>query len=203
MSNFEFFMTFYGLLLGLAVAELLGSFANLLREPVRPKLGLLTPLTGALFLVQIMTTFFDAFSKLRDVHINFAGLALPTLIGLLFFFGAVMVVPRRAEDWPSLDDYFFRQRRLTIGVMIAALVATLGIELPQVIGFVARSDWPRLTFYLWANVLLLAVQVVQLVARRRALVAAALIFNLVFLIYLYTPLAFNPFGSSGGTSPSG
>src|SRR5688572_26793491 len=137
MSQFEFFMTFYGLLLGLAVAELLLGFANLLREPVRPKLGLLTPLMGAQFLVQIMTTFFDAFTKLQGVGIDFAGLALPTLIGLLFFFGAVIVVPRRAEDWASLDDYFFRQRRLTVTVLIGATVATMAIELPLVIGFAA------------------------------------------------------------------
>jgi len=193
MSQFEFFMTFYGLLLGLAVAELLGSFANLMREPVRPALGLLTPLIGALFLVQIMTTFFDAFSKLREVEINFGGLALPTLIGLLYFFGAVMVVPRRAEDWPSLDDYFFRQRRLTIGVMIAAFVATLAIELPQVLRFVAAGEWPRLIFYVVANLLLLVSLIIPLVARRRSVVAASLLFNLVFLVYLYSPLAFRPF----------
>ena len=193
MTQFEFFMTFYGLLLGLAVAELLLGFANLLREPVRPKLGLLTPLMGAQFLVQIMTTFFDAFGKLQDVGLDFAGLALPTLIGILFFFGAVLVVPRRAEDWASLDDYFFRQRRLTLGALLGTTVATMAIELPLVAGFAAAADWPRLLFYLVANSALLLALAVALLARGRTTVAAALIFNMALLVYFYSPIAFRPF----------
>ena len=197
MSQFEFFMVFYGLLLGLAVAELLTGFANLLREPVRPKLGLLTPLMGAQFLVQIMTTFFDAFAKLQGVGLDFAGLALPTLIGILFFFGAVIVVPRRAEDWVSLDDYFFRQRRLTIGALLGALVATLGIELPVVVGFVTAAEWGRLAFYLVANGALLLSLAIALLAPGRRVVAAALIFNLALLVYLYSPIAYRPFAPAG------
>ena len=197
MTQFEFFMTFYGLLLGLATAELLLGFANLLREPVRPKLGLLTPLMGAQFLIQIMTTFFDAFVKLQGVGLDFGWLALPTLIGILFFFGAVLVVPRRAEDWASLDDYFFRQRRLTIGALLGATVATMGIELPLVTGFAAAGDWARLAYYLVANGALLLSLAVALLARGRAVVAAALIFNLVLLIYFYSPIAFRPFTPGG------
>ena len=39
MSQFEFFMTFYSLLLGLGVAELMLGFANILRAKVRPRRG--------------------------------------------------------------------------------------------------------------------------------------------------------------------
>ena len=46
MTQFEFFWAFYGLLLGLAVAELLSGFASLLRESAPPRLGVVTPLLG-------------------------------------------------------------------------------------------------------------------------------------------------------------
>ena len=35
MSPFEFFFSFYGLLLGFSVAELVGGFARLLHQPLR------------------------------------------------------------------------------------------------------------------------------------------------------------------------
>ena len=44
MSAFEFFFSFYGLILGLSVAELLGGFARTLNRNPRPRFGLLTPL---------------------------------------------------------------------------------------------------------------------------------------------------------------
>ncbi|WP_431469417.1 hypothetical protein [Sphingosinithalassobacter sp. LHW66-3] len=60
MSQFEFFMTFYGLLLGLAVAELMAGFANLIGAKARPRLGLFTPLLGFTVFIQLMATFLDA-----------------------------------------------------------------------------------------------------------------------------------------------
>lgn len=195
MSQFEFFMTFYGLLLGLGVAELLSGFANILRAPVRPKLGLLTPILAAQYLIQIMTTFFDAFVKLQNVGADFAGFALPTVIGMAFFAGAVMVVPRRAEDWASLDAYFFHQRRWTVGATLLAFFATVLIELPSVWSFVAAGDWPRFTFYAVMNGVLLASLLVPLFARSRFVIAGSLIFTAVFLVYLYSPIAFRPFAA--------
>lgn len=39
MDQFEFFMTLYGLLLGLAVAELFGGLARVVQERTRPRVG--------------------------------------------------------------------------------------------------------------------------------------------------------------------
>ncbi|MFL9839953.1 hypothetical protein ABS767_03160 [Sphingomonas sp. ST-64] len=99
MSQFEFFMTFYSLLVGLAVAELLLGFMNLLRHRQRPKLGLFTPLLGALVFLQLMALFIDAWVSLQDVQISIQGLAIPTLIGVSAFAASVLVVPRDPEDW--------------------------------------------------------------------------------------------------------
>ena len=43
MSAFEFFFSFYGLLLGLSVAAVVGGFANVLHERHRIRFGWLTP----------------------------------------------------------------------------------------------------------------------------------------------------------------
>jgi len=45
-----------------------------------------------------MPTFFDAHIKLQQTAPNFAGLALPTVIGTVYFAAAVVVVPRERPD---------------------------------------------------------------------------------------------------------
>jgi hypothetical protein len=132
MDPFEFFMTFYGLLLGLAVAELLLGFANLLRQRVRPKLGLLTPLLGAFVFLQLMATFIDAWTRLQGVSIAMEALALPTAIGVMLFFVSVIVVPRDLAEWTDLDEYFRANRRWALGLVIAANLLVLGYEVPSV-----------------------------------------------------------------------
>ena len=119
MSSFEFFMTFYGLLVGLAVAELLLGFTNLLRHRERPRLGLLTPLLGLEVFLQLIALFIDAWSSFKTIEISMRGLAVPTLIGVSAFAASVLVVPRDPQDWRDLDDYFDRNRRIVIGLLVA------------------------------------------------------------------------------------
>jgi hypothetical protein len=104
MSNFELFMSFFGLLLGLAVADLMSGFANLARAKDRPKIGVITPVLGLLIFLSIMTSLLDAFRKLQDVPVSLIGFALPTLIGIAYFVAAVAAVPRDQGSWESLDD---------------------------------------------------------------------------------------------------
>jgi hypothetical protein len=193
MSRFEFLMGFYGLILGLALTRLMAEFADLLRSRDRGSLGLLVPAGVALLFVQIMATFFDAYIKLQQTSPNFAGLALPTLIGTLYFAAAVVVVPREQPDRMALDDYFYRQRKWIIGWVIAANIGTLGIELPMVAGFIQAGQWYRTAFYVAINLILFGALFVALLARRRGAVFGAMLFNLLFVIYLYSPIAFNPF----------
>ncbi len=186
-------MGFYGLILGLALTRLMAEFADLLRSRDRGNVGLLVPAGVALLFVQIMATFFDAYIKLQQAAPNFAGLAAPTMIGTLYFAAAVVVVPREQPDRMALDEYFYRQRKWIIGSVIAANIGTLAIELPMVIGFVDAGQWYRTGFYVAINLLLFTALFMTLLARRRVIVFGAMLFNVFFLIYLYSPIAFNPF----------
>jgi len=181
------------LILSLALTRLMAEFADLLRSRERGALGLLVPAGVALLFVQIMATFFDAYIKLQQTAPNFAGLALPTMIGTLYFAAAVVVVPREQPDRLALDDYFYRQRKWIIGWVIAANVGTLCIELPLVAGFVHAAQWGKTGFYAAINSLLFSALLIALLARRRAVVFGAMLFNLLFVVYLYSPIAFNPF----------
>jgi hypothetical protein len=183
MSNFELFMSFFGLLLGLAVAELMSGFANLARAKDRPKIGVITPVLGVVIFLSIMVSLLDAFRKLQDVPISLIGFALPTLIGIAYFVAAIAAVPRDQGSWESLDDYFFERRTWTAGMLLAASVLTLGIELRFTTGMIRSAEWARFADYAVANFLWLAAHVVTLTAGKRWMVLAG--FGVLIALYLY------------------
>jgi len=151
MSQFQFFMTFYGLLLGLAVAELMAGFANLIGAKARPRLGLFTPLLGFTVFIQLMATFLDAWLKLQNVAMNLVGLAIPTMIGILFFVLARTAVPRETADWPSLDAYFLAHRRWTVGMLLAINALIWVYEFPLLRAMIAQEHWSNVRHYFAAK----------------------------------------------------
>jgi hypothetical protein len=196
MSQFEFFMTIYGLLLGLGVAELMLGFANLLRSEPRPRAGLLTPLLGAAVFLQAMATFMDAWLKLQNVELNFRGMALPTLIGLCFFVLGIVTVPRDLDKWQNLDDYFWSRRRWTAGLLLACNLFIIGYEIPIVARMVQAGQTGRFAYYAVTNVALLTMILTAMFARPRRIVATALAGMCVFFLYFYGGFSIPIFGQS-------
>ncbi len=176
MDKFEFFFTFYGLLLG---------FANLLRERTQPKWGLLVPLVGLLILIEISATFLDAWRKLQGIELNLSGFAVPTLIGIAYFVAAVLAVPRQIDDWPSLDAYFYARRRWIVGLLIAANFGHCLTEAPFVAAAARKADWGPVTNYAIANGVLFALYTMLLVARGRRVGLLALAGLFLFFAYTY------------------
>lgn len=186
ISQFEFFMAFYGLLIGIGVAELLLGFMNLLRHRQRPKLGLYTPLLGALIFLQLMALFIDAWINLRDVQISMIGLGVPTLIGVFIFAAAVLVVPRDPEEWTNLDDYFLLNRRWTIGLLFAANLLILVHEVQRLTpGFILP--------YVIVNVIGFALLGGTMLARGRTAIAACLAAMILLYLAVYNGTAISPF----------
>lgn len=97
-------MGFYGLLLGIGLAELLLSFGKVIRARQRPKIGLLTPTLGVFVFLQIIAPLIDAWLRLQNLRIDLIDMAIPTFIGIAYFLVAVTVVPDDHEVWQNLDD---------------------------------------------------------------------------------------------------
>lgn len=150
MSAFEFFFSFYGLLLGLSVAELVGGFSRVLHERRRVRFGWLTPLL-ALFVAMDVATFWNqAWFIFRGAPFNLALLFLGLIVAATFYIAASITFPRVTaegiEDRIDLDQHFWAHRsliftcilaaNLIIGVLFASLMAADG-------GFAALST-PRL-----------------------------------------------------------
>ena len=130
MSAFEFFFSFYGLLLGLSVAELFGGFARVLHERQRVRFGWLTPLLAVFVAMDVATFWTQAWGIFRGAPYNPALLVVGLIVAGTFYVAASVTFPRvTAEgvaDRIDLDQHFWAHRRLVLGcVLIANLIVTV------------------------------------------------------------------------------
>ena len=173
-------------MLGLAVAELLGAFAALLRESAPPRLGVVTPLLGLQILVEMLANYVDAWSMFREVGVSLAEFAVPTFIGLLYYVAAVIIVPRRLSEWVSLDDYFDKRRKWIVGTLLLANATVSAAIMP--------SWFPRFSEDgAWVGVYVLQVgsllgaYTFLLLTRSRRLSVVAILFLMLWYLVFYGP----------------
>ncbi len=186
MSKFEFFIAFYGLLLGIGLAELLLGFGRLIRARTRPKIGLLTPTLGVLVFLQIIVSLIDAWLRLQSLRIDLVDMAIPTIVGIAYFLVAVTVVPDDHAAWESLDDYFFAKRIWTIGPIIAVFVLTLVIEIPTTISMIEGARWGNFANYLALNLTALVALATALLSGRPRVVLAAMFTQIALVCFVYS-----------------
>jgi hypothetical protein len=122
LDKFSFFFAFYGLILGLAVAELLSGFATFARERRVRDLDLQTALLALLVFLDVCATWIDAYDTLRGVTLNFAGLAAPIMVATGFFLAAAMVFPRNRDDIEAVDEYYSRRHGFVAAMLLMAEV---------------------------------------------------------------------------------
>jgi hypothetical protein len=124
MSAFEFFFSFYGLLLGLSVAELTGGFARLLHERHRVRFGWLTPLLAVFVALDLATFWNQAWRFFRGAPFNPALLLVGLVIAATFYVAASITFPRvtaeGVETRIDLDEHFWTHRSVVFGCVLAA-----------------------------------------------------------------------------------
>jgi len=121
MSPFEFFFTFYGLILGLSVAELLGGLARVLQAGRR--VGLATGLLAAFVILDAATFWNQAWVIFRYAPFNLALLILGLVVAGAFYVAASLVFPRDPEAEADADAHFWRHRRTVLLCLLAANLA--------------------------------------------------------------------------------
>ncbi len=204
MSDFEFFFSFYGLLLGLSVAELTGGFARLLHERHRVRFGWLTPLLALFVAIDLATFWNQAWRFFRDAPFNPALLLMGLMIAATFYVAASVTFPRvtaeGVETRIDLDDHFWAHRRVVFGCVLAANAMVW-----LLLGLLALADpawadfWtPRLIF----GVILFAVcNATAAFAPWRSVVIGALLVVLAYTLWNMVRAGYLLF-SSGVWSPA-
>ena len=118
MSDFEYIAGFYGLLLGLAVANVAVAFADMFRDRDRIAIGWAPPLLAAVVLLGSMNTWLSMWNVHQEVMVDAwqmiaaLGICLPYV-----FISRAMTPPEGAET--ALEDHYLKGR---IPILIALAI---------------------------------------------------------------------------------
>jgi len=126
MSNFEFVFSLFGLLLGLALAEVLGGFGTAIQSRRKVRIGWLTPLLGLLVAMDLTSFWMVAWSARDLVPPTYASLLGGLLVIGLYYFVARITFPHEASEWPDYDDYYFEHRKWVLGGVVLCNLIALG-----------------------------------------------------------------------------
>src|SRR3954471_22504311 len=105
MDSFSYFIAFYSLILGLALTELLGGFAHMVRAKALKRLEPQTALVAGFILGPICSTRVDGWVSLKSITVDFAGLWAPVLLAICFYLAAAVVFPHDEADHERLADF--------------------------------------------------------------------------------------------------
>ena len=129
MTGFEFLFSFYGLLLGLAVANVATSFADMWRDRNATPVGVAPPLLG-LFILLAAAEQWASFWGARDAltmepweMLTSMGMALP------YIFVSQGMFPREQRGWASLEAYYLAHSRVLMAVLTIPPLVSLGYNL--------------------------------------------------------------------------
>ena len=135
MDEFSYIFELFALLLGLAVAEMLGGFGQVLKLRARRKAGVdetaikvrigwLVPLLGLLVLVDLATFWSGLWMARTGIEMSMLTVfAVLTLIGG-YYLVATQVFPDEPQLWRDFDDYYWLQKRFVVlGVVAINVVA--------------------------------------------------------------------------------
>jgi hypothetical protein len=137
MRGFEMVFELFGLLLGLAIAEVLVGFSRTWKarlraeaagaEPIR--VGWLVPLLGLLVITDQTAFWLHIYALRQAIPLTFLSLlAVLALVGGYYLI-ATFVFPDEPWAWPDHDDYYLRTCRLVVGGVLAINFALAGFAL--------------------------------------------------------------------------
>ncbi len=201
MSAFEFFFSFYGLLLGLSVAELVSGFSRVLHERERIRFGWLTPLLAVFVAIDIATFWNQAWVIFRGAPFNFALLVLGLVVAGTFYVAASVTFPRVAMEGRDvdLDDHFWAQRRIVFGCVLAAnlLIALTFFAITGLSGEIANIPLTPI-FWVGLAIFICGTSIGAFAGNRRLVIGALLV--LVAYHLFTTARALNVVIQAGGWS---
>ncbi len=153
MSAFEFFFSFYGLVLGLSVAVIATGAARAFKHRKTVKIGWKTPML-AVFVALDIATFWDAaWMNFSSAPYSYGLLIAGLLVATVYFVATSLIFPEPDDEVQDLDAHFWANKRAIMLLLILAnlmmLAGTVAVNLPKNSGLqVAISYGFNLAIYL-------------------------------------------------------
>ena len=127
MSPFDLVFALFGLLLGLAIAEVLGGFSRALklkRGARAVRIGWLTPLLGLVVILDLTSFWIIAYEARDQLSANYLTLIAVLAIVGTYYLAATLIFPDDPQEWPDFDEHYDRQNRAVVFGLLAANVGS-------------------------------------------------------------------------------
>lgn len=193
MDQFSFFFGFYALFLGLAVTELLASFAGMVRERMERQIDIRLALLGIYIFMAICATWIDAWSSLKDVTLDFQGLWRPILIATSYYLAGTVALPRDAADYPRTAEYYEQRKYFIVGMLLTADLLVNSTLIPL---FIEDYQYDPKMFWLDdlpLNVILFGCYAGILLSRRKWVNIALILLLIALILHGYWGETSSPF----------
>lgn len=119
MSAFEFLISFYGILLGLSIAELASGFSRTWDKRASQKIGWLTPLLGMIMLADLISFWTNTWLLKDVIEVDYFTALGAAIVTLLYYFAATQIFPREGAMLGP-DDHAMAHRKVVVVAMIAS-----------------------------------------------------------------------------------
>jgi hypothetical protein len=120
MSPFEFFFSFYGLILGLSVAVMATGAARAFKHRKAVRVGWLTPLLAIFAALDIATFWDSAWNNFQHLSYSYGLLVAGLVIATVYFTATSLIFPEPEDEASSLDDHFWANKRAVLLLLIGA-----------------------------------------------------------------------------------
>ncbi|GAA4715507.1 hypothetical protein H9L13_05525 [Sphingomonas lutea] len=125
MDSFSFVFSLFGLLMGLALAEVISGLGTVIELRHKIRVGWLTPLLALLIAFDLTSFWMVAWQVREAVPVNFLSLMVGLLVFGIYYLIAQIVFPDDLDLWPDLDAYYWRHKRWLLGGMYTCNIVAL------------------------------------------------------------------------------
>lgn len=129
MSGFEALFAFYGLLLGLPIAAVVGGFGEQWRRRRSRPVGVLAPLLGLYVLLAATRQWQNLFAARDALTITPVTLLICLAMALPFTFAAQVMYPTAEDDAADGDAHYLSERRVLLSVLSVPPAISLAFNL--------------------------------------------------------------------------
>ena len=129
MSQFEFVFSLFGLLLGLSLAEVLSGFGKAVKARRRLRIGWLTPLLGAVVMLDLTSFWTTAWAARDFLPVNYLTLMLLLAFTGLYYLAATLVFPEDVGSCSDFDDHYWVNRRMVVGAVLLLNIPDAAFDL--------------------------------------------------------------------------
>jgi hypothetical protein len=187
MSAFEFLFSFYGLLLGLSIAELAGGFSRAWDRRGTAAVGWMGPLLAMVLMLDLVSFWTNSWQMRDRIAVEYYVTLAAAVVALLYYFAATQVFPREGSAVTADDHVMAHRKSVVAAAILSNLLVTMGYCIAM--GF----SWALLGYNLLLNTPYVLLLVAIGWAPGRRTVTGALIVTAVVSLF-YEPLMFSVAG---------